>query len=48
MCLAHRTKEALGTAYDRAKRLDDRKKFYSAYSDMLIDCKKMYQKTKIK
>ena len=47
-CLAHRTREALGTAYDRTKRLEDRQKFYIAYSDMLIDCKKMYQKTKIK
>ena len=48
MCLAHKTKEVLGTAYDRAKRLDDRKRFYQSWSDFLIDCKKQYQKTRIK
>ena len=43
MCLAHKTKEVLGTAYDRAKRLDDRKRFYQSWSD-LIDCKNNIRK----
>ena len=48
MCLAHATSEKLGTAYDRAQRLNDRQKFMNDWSDYLINCKKKYQKTTIK
>tara|TARA_R110001592_G_scaffold2437_2_gene14398 strand:- start:921 stop:2165 length:1245 start_codon:yes stop_codon:yes gene_type:complete len=45
MCMAHKTKNPLGTAYDRAERLDDRKKFMNAWSDYLFDCMQKYQKS---
>ena len=48
MCLAHATREKLGTAYDRAQRLNDRQKFMNDWSDYLTDCKKKYQKSLIK
>ncbi len=48
ICLAHQTKEQLGTAYDRAQRLNDRQKFMNDWSDYLTNCKKNYQKSIIK
>ena len=47
-CLAHKTREVHGESYDRTTRFPEREEFYNAWSDFLMDCKKKYQKTKIK
>jgi integrase len=48
LCLAHKTKEILGEAYDRSERFEDRRNFMNDWSDFLIDCKTKYQKSSIK
>lgn len=44
-CMAHKTKNPLGTAYDRAEQLEERKLFMNAWSQYLLDSMKKYQKS---
>ena len=47
-CLAHKTSEPLGEAYDQTTLMPDRKKFYQNWSDYLTECGREHQKSLIK
>ena len=45
MCMAHKTKNPLGTAYDRAEQLEERKNFMNIWSEYLLESMKKFQKS---